>query len=150
LAPVRRNGQVSRGESGGSGLPFDAQPLWSPSNFGKLLYGICNLSLDKMSSVDQQRKYSNCGNQSLAAFLIASNYPHVSSIFFPTVYFIADVIPHFYQCTVSHTLSLCLSAVLLSTCTNCFDIKTLLCIFSISINKCIMYRTVLISKVAPT
>jgi hypothetical protein len=60
LVPVRRNGQVFRGESGGSGLPFDAQPLWSPSNLGRFSFRPVLLRRNDIRNDDTKHKGLKC------------------------------------------------------------------------------------------
>jgi hypothetical protein len=63
-----------------------------------------------------------------------------------TIYFIADAIPHFQLCCVSHThsLSFCLSAVLLSSPHQLFDIKNLVIHFHLIIDLNKLIRTTLL------
>ncbi len=81
-----------------------------------LLYRTCDLSLDEMSLIDQQRKYSNHGNSIISSILITSliNLTHPPQIFSLTVYFIANAISHIQICSVSHTLFLSLCYLALS------------------------------------
>jgi hypothetical protein len=59
------------------------------------------------------------------------------------VYFIAKAISHFQQRSVSHTLSLFHSLRCFALSAHfCFDIKTLLCIINLSLNKRISPRAV--------
>ncbi len=59
-----------------------------------------------------------------------------------------DAISPFPPRTASHTHSLCLSAILLSSLPSLFDIKMLSDDFEFSMNKLSPLRTILISKVA--
>ncbi len=76
--------------------------------------------------------------------------PHYFATYFHlTAHFMTDAISSFLLCAASHTLSLslCLSAILLSSPPSHFDIKMLSDDFVSPINIRIPFRTVLISKV---
>ncbi len=99
------------------------------------------------------RENAKCGNNVINNILIdvLINITWLPQMFLSNGWFYCQCYPLFSAMPcLSHTLSLCLSAILLSSLLSMFDIKTLSTIFSSSINKRILHRTVLISKVAPT
>ncbi len=87
--------------------------LYYPKNYYVMfiLYGTWDLSLVEMLLVDSQRKHANHGNNIISSILITVliNLTHLPRMFSLKLYFIADTISCYQQCSVSHTLSLFLS-----------------------------------------
>jgi hypothetical protein len=68
-----------------------------------MVYGTYDLSLDEISPMDQQRKYSNHGNNLINSNLAISNdFAPLPQIVSPMIYFITDAIFHFQK----HSLTL--------------------------------------------
>ncbi len=118
-------------------LTFSFQSLSISIEF-KFVYRACDLSSD-LNVIYRlaEKRWKLLGTTSLATFLIISLInltfaPH--HMFSPMVYFIADAIPLFQQCSASNTLSLSVSPL------SCllpphlpFDIKTLATISMLSL-----------------
>ncbi len=117
-------------------------------------YIIRNLQLVvRQNAIDRlTEKNLKHGNNIISGILIISNWSHTSAtnIFSNCLFYCQCYLSFPAMLCLPHSLSFYLSAVLLSPNINCFDIKTLSCISTLAINKRILYKTVLISKVAPT